>query len=96
MSTLQVDQERLAKFCRAHGIRRAAIFGSLARGEGRPDSDIDLLVTFSAPKSLLAVVGLERELTAELGRKVDLLTEEAISPHIRRRIAGDLTVVYES
>lgn len=92
----QFDNERLAGFCRDHGIRRAAIFGSLARGEGRPDSDIDLLVTFTAPKSLLAVVRLERELGFELGRKVDLLTEEAISPLIRSRIAGDLKVVYES
>ena len=92
----QFDNERLAGFCRDHGIRRAAIFGSLARGEGRPDSDIDLLVTFTTPKSLLAVVRLERELGVELGRRVDLLTEEAISPLIRSRIAGDLKVVYES
>lgn len=92
----QFDNERLAGFCRDHGISRAAIFGSLARGEGRPDSDIDLLVTFSTPKSLLTVVRLERELGVELGRRVDLLTEEAISPFIRSRIAGDLKVVYES
>lgn len=92
----QLNSERLAEFCRNHGIRRAALFGSLARGEGRPDSDIDLLVTFTTPKSLLTVVRLERELGVELGRKVDLLTEEAISPFIRSRIAGDLKVVYES
>lgn len=92
----QFDNERLAGFCRSHGIRRVALFGSLARGEGRPDSDIDLLVTFTTPKSLLAVVRLERELGVELGRRVDLLTEEAISPLIRSRIAGDLKVVYES
>jgi hypothetical protein len=72
------------------------VFGSLARGEGRPDSDIDLLITFASPKSLLTVVRLERELGAALGRKVDLLTEEGISPHIRKRIARDLAVVYES
>ena len=92
----QFDNERLAGFCRSHGIRRAALFGSLARGEGRPDSDIDLLVSFNAPKSLMTVVRLERELGVELGRKVDLLTEEAISPFIRGRIAGELKVVYES
>lgn len=90
------DQQRLAVFCRAQGIQRAVLFGSLARGEGRSDSDIDLLVTFAAPKSLLTVVRLERELAAELGRRVELLTEESISPFIRSRIAGDLKVVYES
>ena len=92
----QLNKERLVEFCRNHGIRRAALFGSLARGEGRADSDIDLLVTFAKPKSLLTVVRLERELAAELGRRVDLLTEESISPFIRSRIAGDLKVVYES
>ena len=92
----QLNKERLVEFCRNHGIRRAALFGSLARGEGRADSDIDLLVTFAKPKSLLTVVRLERELAAELGRRVDLLTEESISPLIRSRIAGDLKVVYES
>jgi predicted nucleotidyltransferase len=92
----QLNNERLAEFCRSHGIRRAALFGSLARGEGRADSDIDLLVTFASPKSLLTVVRLERELAAELGRRVDLLTEESISPLIRSRITEDLKVVYES
>jgi hypothetical protein len=92
----QLNDERLVEFCRNHGIRRAAIFGSLARGEGRDDSDIDLLVTFAKPKSLLTVIRLERELATELGRRVDLLTEESISPLIRIRIAGDLKVVYES
>ena len=92
----QLNIERLVEFCRNHGIRRAALFGSLARGEGRADSDIDLLVTFAKPKSLLTVVRLERELATELGRRVDLLTEESISPLIRSRIAGDLKVVYES
>jgi len=92
----QLNNERLAEFCRSHGIRRAALFGSLARGEGRADSDIDLLVTFATPKSLLTVIRLERELAIELGRRVDLLTEESISPLIRSRIAEDLTIVYES
>jgi len=54
------------------------------------------LVTFTVPQRLLSVVRLERELSAELGHKVELLTEEAISPNIRLHIAPDLTVIYES
>jgi len=92
----QAQQERLSEFCRSHGIRKAALFGSVARGEARPDSDIDLLVTFTVPQSLLSVVRLERELSTELGHKVELLTEEALSPHVRRRITPDLTVIHES
>lgn len=70
------------------------IFGSMARGETKHGSDIDLLVRFSKRKSLLAVVRLERELSEALGRKVDLLTEGALSPYLRDRILNEMRVVY--
>jgi uncharacterized protein len=70
------------------------VFGSTVRGEARKDSDIDLLVRFSKRKSLLAVVRLERELSEALGRKVDLLTEGALSPYLRERILNEMRVVY--
>jgi len=70
------------------------IFGSMARGEAKNKSDIDLIVRFSKRKSLLAMVRLERELTEALGHKVDLLTEAAISPYLRERILKEMRVVY--
>jgi predicted nucleotidyltransferase len=70
------------------------IFGSMARGGAKKNSDIDLIVRFSKRKSLLAMVRLERELTEALGRKVDLLTEAAISPYLRERILEEMRVVY--
>ena len=81
---------------RANDTEMVAVFGSLARGEATPGSDVDLPVRFSRGKSLLALVRLERELSAALGRKVDLLTEASISPLIRRRILGELKVHYEA
>ena len=90
-----IDKNVLNEFFRANGIREASLFGSTARGEDRPDSDIDLLVAFDSPKSLMTVVRLERELSQVVGRKVDLLTEESISPLIRERIAADLKVIHE-
>jgi predicted nucleotidyltransferase len=68
----------------------------MARGEATDQSDIDLLVYFSKRKSLLAFVGLERQLSTALGRKVDLVTEAAISPYLRERILRELQVIYES
>jgi len=68
----------------------------MARGEATEQSDIDLLVRFSKRKSLLALVRLEREASAVLGRKVDLLTEAAISPYLRDRIKRELRVIYEA
>ncbi len=71
------------------------LFGSLARGEARKKSDIDLIVRFSKRKRLLAVVKLERELSEALGRKVDLLTEAVLRPYLRERILKERRVVYE-
>ena len=67
----------------------------MARGKVKKKSDIDLIVRFSKRKSLLTVVRLERELTSALGRKVDLLTEAAISPYLRERILKEMRVIYE-
>jgi hypothetical protein len=80
--------------CRQHDVSMIGVFGSTVRGEARKDSDIDLLVRFSKRKSLLAVVRLERELSEALGRKVDLLTEGALSPYLRERILKEMRVIY--
>ena len=95
MPLSETDIKKLIEICRAHGARRVGVFGSVARGEERPDSDLDLVVRFQKPRGFLAIVRLERELSEALGRKVDLLTEGAISPYIRVRIQDDLRVVYE-
>lgn len=86
---------RLIDICSQNDVSMIGIFGSMARGESKKKSDIDLIVRFSKRKSLLAVVRLERELSSALGRKVDLLTEAAISPYLRERILKDMRVVYE-
>ena len=70
------------------------LVGSMARGEATSTSDIDLLVRFSKPKSLIGLISLEQQLTVAFGREVDLLTEAALSPYLRERILHDLRVVY--
>jgi predicted nucleotidyltransferase len=62
-----------------HRVKKIAIFGSYARGEAKPESDIDIIVEFSDRKSLLDLVGIEQELSEAFGVKADLLTEKAIS-----------------
>ena len=95
MATYSFDLPRLIDICRQNDISMVGVFGSMARGEAKKTSDIDLLVRFSKRKSLLAVVRLERELSEALGRKVDLLTEAAISPYLRERILKETQVIYE-
>ena len=78
-----------------YGARKIGLFGSYARGEERPDSDLDLLADFRDRKSLLTLVRIERELSENLGIKVDLLTEQAISPYLIDRIKSELKVIYQ-
>jgi uncharacterized protein len=78
-----------------YGVRKIGLFGSYARGEERTDSDLDVLVEFEMRKSLLTLVRIERELSEHIGVKVDLLTEQAISPYLVERIKADLKVIYQ-
>lgn len=78
-------------FLIAHGVRRIGIFGSVARGENREESDIDLIVEFDeGKKSYDNFIDLCFFLEDLLGRKVDLLTPESISPFIRPYIEKDV------
>ena len=74
-------------------VERLALFGSYAReGQGEA-SDLDLLVSFSEPPSLLGFIELENALSASLGVKVDLVMEEALKPGIGRRIRQEMVLV---
>ena len=77
-----------------HGATKIAIFGSHARREAGPESDLDVLAEFSETKSLLEMVGIEMGLSEPLAIKVDLLTEAALSPYLIDRIKSEAEVVY--
>lgn len=85
----------VTKILQKYGIRKAFLFGSYVRDEQKPSSDIDIIVEFRDRKSLLDIVGIERELTEVLGVKVDLLTEKFISPYMIDSIRKEMKVIYE-
>lgn len=89
------DQEGLTDVCERNDIARLRLFGSFLRGEEHSGSDIDLLADFAKRKSLLDIVRIEREHSELFGRKVDLLTEDALSPYLREEILQETRVVYE-
>jgi len=86
--------EKIAQALKEQGATKVAIFGSYARGEERPESDIDVIVEFSERKSLLELVKIERELYETLGIKVDLLTEKSISPYLIDIVRQEMEVIY--
>jgi predicted nucleotidyltransferase len=90
----KLHSDEVAAICKKYHVASISVFGSTVREEATTESDIDLLVTFSRPISLLQMVGLERELSEVLGRKVDLLTEASLSPYLRDRILKERRVVY--
>jgi predicted nucleotidyltransferase len=96
MESFPFETDQLFDICQANDVKMLGVFGSMARGESTEGSDVDLLVRFSRRKGLLAMVRLEREMSEAIGKKVDLLTEPAISPYIRDHILNDLVVIYGS
>jgi predicted nucleotidyltransferase len=72
-----------------HGFRNVRVFGSVARGEDGPESDIDLLVTLPNGASLFDIGALEAGLTALLGERVDLVPDGSLRPHSRDEILAE-------
>jgi uncharacterized protein len=86
---LQDLAERINPILRRNAVVRAAVFGSVARGEASPGSDLDLLVELGPEKSLLDLAHLKVELEEELGHSVDVLTYQGIYHRLRERILGE-------
>lgn len=97
MSTrIDIPRESVAEFCRSHGIRRLALFGSVLRDDFRLDSDIDVLVEFDPQASvgLFALAAMELELSEILGRKVDLRTPAELSRYFRDEVVESAEVFF--
>ena len=80
---------------KSQGVLKAALFGSVVRGEEKKGSDIDLLVELDDDKSLLDLVGLKLELEDSLKTRVDVLTYDAIYPLLKDIILGEQQIIYE-
>ena len=85
-SLLDSKRREILAIAASHGARNLRVFGSVARGEARPDSDIDFLVDLDADRSLLDLGGLLMDLQALLGRSVDVVTEKGLRQRIRDRV----------
>jgi len=95
-SSTNLDKAELARLCREHGVVFAGLFGSQARGEASPDSDVDVLVRFDERRSLIDQARIEREIGEAMGRSVDLVTENALSPYPRDQVEVDLEAVWDT
>jgi hypothetical protein len=81
---------------RAMGVAHLALFGSIARGDDRPDSDVDVLIDVEPDRkfSLLNLAGVQLRLEALLGREVDIVSRGGLRPPVAERIADDVMRVF--
>lgn len=94
---LSLNHDRLADLCRRWKVRELSLFGSTVRGDSRPDSDVDLLVTFDADESwnLWDLGEMASELVELFGREVDLVEERSLTnPFRRKSILRDKQIIY--
>lgn len=94
---IEIPREQIEAFCRKWKIREFALFGSVLRDDFRPDSDIDVLVTFEAGArhTLFDLVDMREELKEVFGREVDLVQKDLIeNPFRRHHILAHHRVVY--
>ena len=94
MNLASAEKEKIVEICERNDIEFCALFGSFARGEASKESDIDLLVKFSKPKGF-DWLDAAFEIEDALGKKVDLVTEKGLSPHVREYVLKDLQVLYD-
>ncbi len=94
MNLASSEKEKIIEICERNDIEFCALFGSFARGEANEKSDVDLLVRFSKPKGF-DWLDAAFQIEDSLGKKVDLVTENSLSPHVREYVLKDLQVLYD-
>ena len=83
---LQDKRDEILRIAGAHGAHSVRVFGSVSRGEAGTKSDVDLLVKLEPGRSLLDLIAIKQDLEDLLGREVDVVTEDAVSPYIREQV----------
>jgi len=91
MTTLPAGD--VLRVAREHGATRVHVFGSWARGEQLPGSDLDLLVDLEVGRSLLDLVAIKQDLEDLLHCDVDVVTERSLSPYLRERVLSEAVLL---
>lgn len=89
-SLIKKDKESIKN---AFRVKSIGVFGSMARREEKPNSDIDILVEFSQTPGFFKFLDLEKQLTELIGRKVDLVTKNALKPALKEDILKEVIYV---
>ena len=96
MGNIVLDNAKLEDVCKNYQVEFLGVFGSVARGEDTRDSDVDVLVRFSPQVKIgyFKLYDIEQEIAQSFGRKIDLVTQDALSPYIKDRVYSNLKTLY--
>ena len=86
LNDIKVRRDEIIRICELHGGHNVRVFGSFARGENNPQSDLDLLVHFEAGRSLIDHIAMIQDLSEYLGQKVDVVPDDALNKYIREQV----------
>ncbi|MEK7103539.1 MAG: nucleotidyltransferase family protein [Patescibacteria group bacterium] len=92
--TLSSLKKTIPPILKKHGVIKADLFGSYARGDAKKGSDVDILVSLKKSSSLLDLIALQQELEEVLNNKVDVVTYRSIHPLLRKSIMRDREYLY--
>ena len=95
-SQVKLSSDQLKEYCKKNGIKKLSLFGSVLREDFGPNSDVDVLVEFSPETRVgfIRLAGMEKELSALIGRKVDLRTPAELSRYFRDDVLRSAEVQY--
>jgi predicted nucleotidyltransferase len=93
---LRAHRPKILELATRHGARNVRVFGSMARGDATPASDVDFLVDVEPGRTLLDVIALEQDLEDLLGRSVDVVTDGGLSPYLRARILAEAAALLQT
>ncbi|PIP52619.1 hypothetical protein COW80_04680 [Candidatus Beckwithbacteria bacterium CG22_combo_CG10-13_8_21_14_all_01_47_9] len=96
MNFLSHYQKKIESIAKRNSVSYLALFGSYAREDHKPTSDVDFLVEFNKPVGLIHLIRTEHQLEDILKKKVDLITRKGLSKYLRPFVEPDLKVIYEA
>lgn len=88
-------KSRIGGVARQYGVKSVSLFGSYARGDATPESDVDICIDRGQIRDLFQLSGFHADLEETLGTKVDVITTLGLKDDFRQHIAKELTVIYE-
>ena len=96
ITQIEINDQKLAEFCKRNHIRKLSLFGSVLRDDFRSDSDVDVLVEFELGEHVgfIRMACMENELSDMIGRKVDMRTPQDLSRYFRDEVVSSAEVCY--